>query len=95
MHSHDSVNSVITAKVMDRMRSLGSLTIAKNEDRAQQIVRLLDFSDVSPEDVSDGFFQLVDEGKIRSSEFNFPLGDGGSTVPQPVYERQILYSLAE
>lgn len=95
MYSQDSISSTITSQVMDRMRSLGSFTIAKREDHASQIIRRLDLSQVSPSDASEGFFQLVEEGRIRSGEIDAPLGNGGSTTSEPIYERQIVYSLAE
>lgn len=95
MHAQNSVSSAMTSQIMERMRSLGSFAIAKQENRGSQIVERLKLSDIDDSELVDGFFQLVEEGKIRESVSSVPLGEGGSTTPETVYEQHVVYSLFE
>lgn len=93
MYHQDSISSTKTARIMERVRSLGNLTIAKNkiEPSDKQIVNKLDVSGMSDEEVLAGFYQLVEEDKIRSHEVTVKLGPAG--VERDQYEEdRIIFS---
>ena len=95
MHSQDAIGSATTTKVMDRMRALGNITVKAGDRRRadQEIVHKLDIDSIAEEEVIEGFFHLVEEGKIRGKMISLDIGSGGLLDYGLNYEDVVIYSL--